>query len=563
MITIKQDLVDWVTEAIGRCGWETSLPVTLERPGSFEHGDYATNWPLVASRQLKKSPLDLAEDLVVKLRAKSLVAVIKVTVAAPGFVNFYLSPVFWEKSLIAAVAAGADYGRATSLAGQKILIEYTDPNPFKELHLGHLMSNTIGEALARLHEAAGGEVKRACYQGDVGLHVAKAVWGMTKQGVKQTDAAAMRQLGLAYAAGARAYDEDAAARAEIERLNRSIYDRSDAEVNKRYDWGRQVSLDYFEKIYSRLGTKFDFYFFESVTAKLGQKLVEENIDKVFERSDGAVIFRGETHGLHTRVFLNRDGLPTYEAKELGLAPLKYEQYPYDQSLILTANEVSEYFKVLLAALKLIFPDLAAKTKHISHGLLRLTTGKMSSRTGQVLAAEAVLDELTERARAKIGVRTVSDPFIVADRIAVAAIKYSILKQSPGRDIIFDPSQALSFEGDSGPYLQYTLVRARSVLTKAMISTTDVKRPADELPSRLERLVHVFPEAIDGAVINLAPHSLLGYLTDMAGAFNAYYAERPILAAGVSAAYRLQLTAVTAHILESGLTWLGLPTVDRM
>src|SRR3989344_1663328 len=337
------------------------------RPERPEFGDYSSNVAMVS----KGNPLEAAEEFKKKLEKSDLFE--KVEVAGPGFLNFFISPEVFIKNVEKITEEKDGYGRNEILSNQKVIVEYTDPNPFKEFHIGHLMSNAIGESLARVFEASGAEVRRANYQGDVGLHVAKAVWGALKQNSSV-------DWGKAYVAGDRAYKEDESAKKDISAINKKVYERGDAEINKLYDEGKKISLEYFEKIYKRLGTKFDFYFFESEGGIRGKEIVEDGLKKgVFEESDGAVVFKGERAGLHTRVFLSSEGLPTYEAKELGLAPMKYEKYPYDLSYIITGNEIIDYFRVLMEAMKEMFPDLAAKTRHVPHGMLRFASGKMSSR----------------------------------------------------------------------------------------------------------------------------------------------------------------------------------------
>src|SRR3989344_6465982 len=204
-------------------------------------------------------------------------------------------------------------------------------------------------------------------------------------------------MGESYAESNRAYEEDEKAKEEIASLNKKIF-ALDAEVADIYSKGRGWSLEYFENIYKRLGAKFDFYYFEREVGETGLQLVKEYLDRgVFEKSDGAIVFPGEKYGLHRRVFINSEGLPTYEAKELGLAPTKYKNFPYDLSVIVTGSEIIDYFKVLIAALKEIYPSLAEKTRHVAHGMVRLAHGKMSSRTGEVMRAENLLDEVKRRA----------------------------------------------------------------------------------------------------------------------------------------------------------------------
>ncbi len=528
----------------------------IEAPTDSVHGDYSTNLALKLGRP--------ASEVAAELEKTKPEFIEKIAVAGPGFINFFLKTEFVVEEIrrLAENPLSSGLKRDSSVA-KKVLFEYTDPNPFKEFHIGHLMSNTIGEALSRLTEAMGAEVKRVCYQGDVGLHVAKALYG------KQRGAATW---GEAYVTGSKAFEEDEEAKQEIIALNKKVYERSDPALNELYEQGKKETLAEFEKIYQKLGTKFDFYFFEGETGAFGKKLVEENIGKVFEKSDGAIVFRGEQQvvpaggqGLHTRVFINSEGLPTYEAKELGLAKIKFDRYAYDESVIITGNEVNDYFRVLLKALELIFPDLARKTRHLGHGMLRLPTGKMSSRTGKVITAEQLIEEVKSKLTEK------TSDHEIQEQVAVAAIKYSILRQASGRDIIFDFDKSLSFEGDSGPYLQYTRARAHSILEKAgsEILRTHLEDPgskvrplgSDQISVVERKLIH-FPEVVARAARELAPQHLVTYLTELASAFNAYYAQNQIIGSAEETS-RLILTGAVESVLTNGLNFLAIPVLDRM
>ena len=414
----RQKIKALLEEVLKEKGIE-EIAVQVDYPADASLGDYATNIALVLSKKIGKSPRDIAEDLrkELEVRSKELGFLEKVEVAGPGFINFTLG----EKVLIGNVedpstslGMTASTSNATSqFAGKKVMVEYTDPNPFKEFHIGHLYTNIIGESLARLFEKVGAEVQRVCYQGDVGLHVAKSLWGIPKtledreQKIEDLENTALvervKLLGEAYALGATKFEEDETAKTEIIEINKMVYAK-DPEVMELYEKGRAWSLEYFEAIYKRLGTKFDHYYFESQVGQFGLSLVKEFLAKgVFEESNGAVIFPGEKYGLHSRVFINSLGLPTYEAKELGLAPLKYKDFAYDQSIIVTGNEINEYFKVLIKALEQFNPDLAAKTKHLSHGMVKLPEGKMSSRTGKVISGEWLLNEAKKEAK-RISIR---------------------------------------------------------------------------------------------------------------------------------------------------------------
>jgi arginyl-tRNA synthetase len=333
-----------------------------------------------------------------------------------------------------------------------------------------------------------------------------------------------------------------------------------------------VSLDHFEEIYQKLGTKFDYYFFESETGPLGKQIVHEHVNGVFEKSDGAVVFRGEKHGLHTRVFLTSEELPTYEAKDLGLVVMKADTYPSDLYITITASEQTDYFRVVKKALELMYPDLAEKVVHIAHGMMRLSGGKMSSRTGDVVTAETLLNSVIERVNEKMKDTSMPDVNTVSEHIAVGAIKYSILKQSAGKDIVFDFEKSLSFEGDSGPYLMYSHARARSVLEKARAegispdtsgkkpAVSEVKRPA---VSEVERLLYRFPEVVERAMKEYEPHYVATFLTELAGSFNSYYAKEKIIDGSPEAPYKLALTDAFAETMKNGLWLLGIEAPEKM
>jgi len=481
-----------------------------------------------------------------------------------------------------------------------VMIEFTDPNPFKEFHIGHLYSNIVGESLARILEANGAIVWRGDYFGDVGMHVAKSLYGLQKKfAADKQDMVGLAKLplekriaylGQAYAQGASAFEEDTEAAEEIKKLNRLVYIaaqrmwekekgmkpqidyRKDHAIDESlldtvyqlYTVGREWSLAYFELIYKRLGTTFKAYFPESIAGERGYKLVKDHItDGVFVKSEGAIVFPGEKFDLHTRVFINSLGLPTYEAKELGLAPWKYEEFSYDLSLIVTGNEINAYFKVLVSAMKQINSELGEKTKHLGHGMVRLPEGKMSSRTGKIKTGESLLDEAKKRA----GELATEGDGDIADIVGQAAIKYAFLKQSLGKDVIFNFDESISFEGNSGPYLQYTYVRTKSVLSKS----GEVSVDSFETPEHLEveerdllRLFTKFSEIVEEAATRYAPSTLCTYLFEVAQAFNLFYQKHQILKAdGQTKAFRLTLTRTTGQVLKQGLSLLGIQAPERM
>lgn len=559
---------DVITVAIEETLASLGLPkvvFAVDHPEEVAHGDYACNVAMVLARQVGKSPREVAEELATALEGQ-IEYIERIEIAGPGFLNLYLSRDFFATEIERVNALGESWGKNSDWAGKKVVVEYTDPNPFKEFHIGHLFTNAVGESIARLYMMQGADTRRVNYQGDVGLHVACAVWGMQQLGIEAEGDFSARELGKAYAIGATTYKTDEVAQADIRAINRKIYDRSDTEVNALYDAGRKISLAYFETIYSIVDTQFSEYFFESETGPLGRELVLAN-PEIFPLSDGARIFKGEEYGLHTRVFINKEGLPTYEAKEMALAKLKEDRLgKYDLSVISTANEVSEYFKVLRQAMSFVYPELASKTEHIGHGMVRLTSGKMSSRTGDVIPAIDFIDEVAEAAVAKMGASGHSEPDNeLAREVAIAAIKYATLRGSILQNSIFDKEKALSFEGDSGPYLQYTHARICSVLEKAKVA--GLSSSVSLLPENIyevERIIYQFEEVVKEAFNDRAPHKVTTYLTELAGAFNSFYAQEKIAdASDTYAPYKIAVAEAVRTTIKNGLWVLGIKAPTSM
>lgn len=546
---------DRIRDAIGKGlakAGASGIAFAVERPTETAHGDYMTNAALAAAKPLGKNPREVAQMLAEHLKVELGDSVASVEVAGPGFINVALSRAAVTFSVAEADAKGEEWGKGSDEEGRRVVVEYSCPNPFKEMHIGHLMSTIIGEAVSRLIESSGAKVIRDSYGGDIGPHVAKALWALRSSGTK--DVANAAEVDEAYARGASAYEADAEAKAEIDALNTALYAGSDAELLSLWQKAREVCLDAFRELYKVLGTKFDYYLFESETAASGLSVVKDGLSKgIFEESEGAVIYPGEKKGLHTLVFITSRGTPTYEAKDLGLAFLKEERIPNDRSLIVTAAEQTGHFKVFLAALSEIAPLVAEKTSHVAHGFMRLSSGKMSSREGNTITARKFLADVVATASEKN-----PDP-LVAEQVAVGAIKYMVLRQSPGQDIVFDPEKSLSLTGDSGPYLQYALVRAKSVLAQEANAMND---GPPEVPYLLERLIMHFPGVVARATREISPNLLVTYLTELAGEWNSFYAQERIVG-GAHETHKLMLARAFVNTMQNGLTFLGIPTPEKM
>jgi len=596
---MKNQIKEIVKKSVGSLIKE-AIDFSIESPDDKNHGDYSTNVALILAKKIGKNPIETANLIKESFNTVQDKKIFQKIEVVNGFINFFIADKVFIDSL---KKIDKNFGKNKKAKGpeshRRIIIDYTDPNPFKEFHIGHLMSNAIGESLSRIFEFQGAKVKRVCYQGDVGIHVAKVIWGILQNKnnfPKDSDflSKKIKFLSVAYAVGAEAYEKDENAKKEIVALNEKIFGKSDKEINKLYDKGKKWSLEHFDELYKKLGTKFDYFIFESQVSDLGKKIVEKGLkDGIFENSEGAVVFKGEKYGLHTRVFINSEGLPTYEAKDLGLAEIKYKKYAYDQSVIVTGNEVNEYFKVMLCAMDKVAPKLAEKTKHIGHGMLRLPEGKMSSRTGKVITGESLIEKVEGLVKEKIKDRELSEKekSEITEKVAIGAIKYSVLKQSIGSDIIYDFDKSISFEGDSGPYLQYSYMRAESVLRKAksekikpsfrkisrlrsnrgssmptsssMLDKIGTELGPNEI-TELEKAMYYFPEIILKAQQNYEPHFLVLYLTELAGIFNSYYARNKIAdKKDEFSPYKVALTNAFAAIMKNGMWLLGINSLEKM
>lgn len=592
---MEQEIKNLIKDALKNLNVE-GVDFAVEHPDDLKNGDYSSNVAMVSMRNtaralddhvgeftwarsnigMPKTPRELAEKIVETLRQAQgeFPEIQEIQIAGAGFINFYLSRKFFSNSVEEILNKADNFGKNDILLGKKIMVEYTDPNPFKPFHIGHLMSNAIGESISRLAQFSGAEVARANYQGDVGLHVAKAIYGLlendklqSKEGSRGLQAS---NIGRAYSRGAELYETDEKAKKEIDEINKKIYERSDDKINEIYKWGFEATMEAFEDLYKILGTKFDFYFLESAMTDIGRDIVNDNLGKIFYESNGAIIFKAKEYDpkLHTRVFITSQGLPTYETKELGLTEEKFKTDPdMDLSIMITATEQTDYMRVVAKAISLIHPEFENKIKHITHGMMRLVSGKMGSRKGNVVTGESLLNDVRDTILDKITDKGFSpeEEEKVAYDVGVAAIKYSILKQSIGGDIIYDFEKSISFEGDSGPYLQYSYARANSILEKAKIE--NILPDPHAFPSEVfevEKLLYKFPEIVLRASAEYEPHYIANYLIEIARAYNSFYGNNLIVnKEDKTSSYKVALTYAFTFVMKAGLSLLGIEAPKKM
>lgn len=569
----ESQLLDEMVEA------ENLVTVAPESSGA----DYATNVAMRMAKLLHKSPMAIAEELK-EAFSKGGVDSFETSVAAPGFLNFYAKNEYFEAIVgqYATDLAGAltDNISWSEYRDKVVITEFSDPNPFKVLHVGHLYTSIVGDSISRLLEFAGAKVARVNFGGDVGLHVGKTLYAVLRAGHKPEDLT-IEKLAECYVAGTRAYDEDEVAHEKIVGLNKEIYriaalGRAESEalggeegkLARLYFRGRELSYQYFEDFYQRIGVKFDRYYPESTVADRGLKEVREHVGSVYEESDGAVVFRGEKVGLHTRVFINQGGIPTYEAKDVGLIFTKWDDYHFDTSVVITGNEIIDYMRVVLASVSEYAPELVERTEHLTHGMVKLVGSvKMSSRKGNFLKAVDVLEMIREE---------LADGHEVDEKVVLAAVKYAFLKYKMGGDIVFDPKESVSVNGNSGVYLLYSTVRAKKILQK--LANKSVKNSVEKLSKKvvqenqeddgkiyerkLNKKIVQYGAIIGEAVREKAPYKLCTYLYELAQEFSRFYEHVQVVGSAREAELSVVVKAY-AGVMEHGLGVLGVEVPEEM
>jgi len=530
--------------------------VTL--PPEGEGADYATNVAMKLAGQVRLAPLKIAEQIAEKVKGY------EVSVAKPGFLNFKLPDEYYIQKMGDFAGDLEKNISQGEYSGKTVICEFSDPNPFKVLHVGHLYTSVVGDAIAGMIEFAGARVIRANFGGDVGLHVAKTVYIMEKRQAEMKKLAPEERADFmadCYVEGTKLYEKSEVAKGDITLLNWKIYklveaDDHDSELAKVYWQGREWSYEYFEDFYAQIGVKFDKYYPESAVVGKGLEIVKKQLDKgVYEKSEGAIVYKGEKKGLHTRVFINNEGLPTYETKDVGLLFSKWQDYRFDESIVITGNDIVDYMKVVLASVSEYEPELVKRTIHLTHGNVKLPGNKkMSSREGNFLSAVEVLG-ITRKALGKEYKTKVVD-----EKVVMGAVKYAFLKYRMGGDIIFDIKESVSMNGNSGPYLQYAGVRAKRILDKVG------KKSGEWVPNEFERelmkkIVH-YTETLSLAIREKAPHRLCNYLYELAQEFSRFY-EQVQVAGSECESERGKLVAAYLKVLTHGLDLLGIEIPEEM
>ncbi|MEK7460339.1 MAG: arginine--tRNA ligase [Patescibacteria group bacterium] len=583
---MKDKIEILVREALGALGVKANA-IVIERPADLSHGDYATSAALVYSKVAGMSPRELAGKLTEKILEASSEEVEALEIAGPGFINFRLSDETIrnentkEKSSI-----------TTHYTDGNILVEHSSPNLFKPFSVGHLMNNFIGEFIVRGASLSGGNVKSMAFPSDVSLGIAKALFvieGDIKEGKvdihyfeNNKEDEVIKYLGESYVRGVKECDENEESLNSAKKVLDKMYNIKDDSFYDLVCVTKKINEKYFKRILNEIGSEMDAFVYESMAGYEGKKIIEKNTGErsVFKESEGAVVYipDEERKDINTSVFINSQGYPTYEAKDLGLIEIKFEKlatvgiknfFP-DLSLSVTDAEQIAHFKVVFDAASKLgngWPSWVGKSLHVPHGRMLFKGQKMSSRLGGVPLALDVIgvveEEVRERAGEKIAHLSNEEKMKLEREIALAALRITVLRSKPGMNINFDPETSLSFEGDSGPYLLYTHARCASLLEKGKEKGYE---PAfKNIPTmNLERELAHFEVVFADAIENIAPQKLVTYLFEITQLFNGFYGNTQIISDDKEKTeHYLAVTKRVKNVLKEGLWVLGTSAPERM
>jgi arginyl-tRNA synthetase len=540
-------------------------------------------------KQLKLSPDAIGNQIGAYL-AEHHIALFTSYNIIKGFLNLSVSDSYFLQLLT------DESSSSTALrAGNKVMVEYSSPNTNKPLHLGHLRNNFLGWSVAEILKATGNEVMKTCVVNDRGIHICKSMiaWQMFGNGAtpESTGTKGDHFVGDYYVKFNDEYKR------EVEALVAGGMTKADAEKNADImrktqqmlvDWeaGKPEVMELWSKMnswvyegfdvtYRRIGSDFDKTYYESQTFLLGRKWVDVGLEKgvFFKKNDGSVWIDLTEEGLDEKLVLRKDGTSVYITQDIGLANQKFEEFPYDQSIYVIADEQNYHMKVLKLILQKLGMPYANGILHLSYGMVELPTGRMKSREGTVVDADDLVNEMVKEAAKKTSEKSKVDEFSIAElqqlyeTIALGALKFFLLKVDPKKKMVFNPEESIDFHGFTGPFIQYTHARLKSILRKEAASHLPVAASLPLLPLEKELLLLLeqYNDTVRQAAIDLNPAAVANYVYSVAKTCNSFYTEHKVLKAESEdkKQLRLHLCQLTATVIKDGMQLLGIQVPEKM
>jgi len=596
----KQRIAAAIDALVREAGGADSISpaqVIAEIPPEPEMGDIG--FPMFAyAKILRKGPPQIAQMVCERLKADEAGGGGSFEAAGP-YVNVRLERAVVARAVLAEVLNDSRGGGQLPLAGKKVMVEFSSPNTNKPLHLGHLRNDVLGESISRILAACGADVRKVCIINDRGIHICKSMLAYQEQGQGKTPesegvksdhfvgdwyvyfSSELRKQTEALIQEKGLKKEEAEAQAPLMARAQELlrkWEAGDAETTALWKLMNSWAVAGMQKTYQRTGVSFDQYYYESDTWQLGKEEVLKGLEKgiFYREDDGAVAVDLSAEKLDKKILLRSDGTSIYITQDFGTAINRYKDFPFDQMIYVVGSEQQYHFKVLFVLLdKLGFP-WAKNLYHLSYGMVNLPEGKMKSREGTVVDADDLIDSLRDMAIAEIKEKEreekVGDPAEVAEKIALGALHYYLLQASPAKDMLFDPKESLSFNGNTGPYLQYMGARISSMLRKNEernidnnINNNTFSLLTSDPEWELIKTLAAYPAAIGEAAAGLDPSRLAAYLYELSKCFSRFYHDCPILNAenaDVSAA-RLALSQAVLRVLQDALHLICVPFLEIM
>lgn len=549
-------------------------------------------FPLI--KYSRKSPEQTAEDIGNYL-LKNIPYIAKFNIIK-GFLNIVIKDNYWLNFLITEISK-KDFGVNYNNQGAKWIIEYSSPNTNKPLHLGHIRNNILGWSIAKILEANGKNVIKVNLINDRGIHICKTMLAWLKWGNNITPESAGIKgdhlIGKFYVH----FDKELKKEIEVikntgisdeEALSQAPLMIEAQEMLRKWEagdkdiislWEKMNSWVYagFEETYNKMGISFDRTYYESQTYLLGKEITEEGLRKniLFKKEDGSLWVDLTDEGLDEKLLLRSDGTSVYITQDLGTAKSRYDDYSPEKLIYVVGNEQNYHFQVLKKILNKLGYEWHSRIHHLSYGMVELPEGKMKSREGNVVDADELMDEMYETAKKTTNELGKTDDFSkeeaneLFNTISLGALKYFILKVDPGKNMLFNPKDSIDFDGNTGPFIQYTHARICSLLRKAgkyiQLSNNNINFNLLDEEKRILMLCHDFPKIVKEAGAELSPAIIANYIYELTKTYNSFYQKIPVLKEPNEQikAFRLTLSANTGKIIKSGMNLLGIDVPERM
>ena len=591
--TIQQQLIHHTKQAVREL-YHAEIPETQltvqETRKEFEGQLTIVVFPI--TRFSRKSPEATGDEIGAYLQERMTELAAFNTIK--GFLNLSLSDAYWI-TLFTTQVTRESFGVFPS-SGRKLMVEYSSPNTNKPLHLGHIRNNLLGYSVAEILKAYGYSVIKANLVNDRGIHICKSMLAWQRWGNGETPESSGLKgdhlVGKYYVLFDKAYKQEidelkAQGIGEEEAKKQAPVIREAQQMLQRWEAGDEEVIALwktmngwvyagFEQTYGRLGVDFDKYYYESDTYLLGKDLIEEGLEKgvFFRKADNSVWIDLTEEGLDEKLVLRGDGTSVYITQDLGTAQLKYDDFGMDESIYVVGNEQDYHFKVLFSILEKLGKPWAAGLFHLSYGMVDLPSGKMKSREGTVVDADDLMDEMVETAKKRTEELGKTEGLSEAEKdhlyhiIGMGALKYFLLKVEPKKRLLFDPNESIDFQGHTGPFIQYTHARIKSVLAKGGYTPGALSATPPVLTSSERDLIQLlgnYPATIAAAAREFSPAHLANYCYELAKQYNKFYHEESILKAadGQLRDFRLGLSAATARVIARGMELLGIEVPERM